>query len=74
MIGISRSAEVDTEKCVEQVGNRFDLAILASAHSREIKRLNRNSEQYKHQHTVITSLLDIQDGTVDPETLICKTK
>jgi DNA-directed RNA polymerase omega subunit len=70
----SRSLEVDVEKCVEQVGGRFDLAVLAAARSREIRHLNKNSEKFEHQHTSITALLEIQAGNIDVESLVKKVK
>lgn len=70
----SRSLEVDTEKCTAQVGNRFDMVVLATARSREIRHLNQTSPQYEHQHTVITALKDIQNGNFDVERLVKKVK
>jgi DNA-directed RNA polymerase omega subunit len=70
----SRSLEVDVEKCVAQVGSRFDMIVLAAARSREIRQLNKNSEQYEHQHTSITALLEIQEGKIDIENLVKKVK
>ena len=46
----SRGTEIDTEKCVENAGGRFDLVIMAAARSREIRRQNqwlREQEQKK---------------------------
>jgi DNA-directed RNA polymerase omega subunit len=66
---LSRSSSVDTEKCVENIGNRFDLVIAASARSREISRRNQSSNQLQHRHPVISALLDVQEGRVGKEYL-----
>jgi hypothetical protein len=64
---ISRGASVDTEKCVAEAGgNRFDLVIMASQRAREIKQRNQHSVKHEHLHGVVTALLEIQDGDVDP--------
>ena len=60
---LSRSLEVDIEKCVENAGgNRFDLVIMAAARSREIKRQNKESNKFEHLHSNITALKEFQDG------------
>jgi len=51
----SRSSLVDTDKCVENIGSRFDLVLVASARSREISN--------------ISALLDVQEGRVGREYL-----
>lgn len=66
---MSRSSAVDTEKCVENIGNRFDLVIAASARSREISRRNRASNQLQHRHPIISALLDVQEGRIGREYL-----
>jgi DNA-directed RNA polymerase subunit omega len=65
----SRGTTIDTEKCVENIGNRFDLVIAASARSREISRRNRASNQLQHRHPIVSALLDIQEGRVGREYL-----
>jgi hypothetical protein len=65
---ISRSSEVDTDKCVElSGGNRFNLVIMTAARSREIRRHNRESQKFEHLHSNITALLEFQNGTLDSE-------
>ena len=59
----SRSPEVDMEKCVEMSGgNRFDLIIMASQRSRQIRHQNRDSHKHEHLHANITALLELQEG------------
>jgi len=67
---ISRSTEIDTEKCVENSGgNRFNLVIMAAARAREIRRLNKSSQKFEHLHSIITALKEFQDGKYDKEYL-----
>jgi len=65
----SRGTQVDTTACVEQIGNRFDLILAASARAREISRLNRNSTRFEHTHASVTALLEIQEGKIGREYL-----
>jgi len=65
---ISRGIEIDTEKCVKNVGgNRFDLVIIASTRAREISQNNRNSDKIEHLHTPVTALLEVQNGELGYE-------
>ena len=67
---LSRGPQIDTEKCVENVGmGRFDLVLIAAARAREIKRHNRDSEKREHVHSNITALLEIQEGKIGREYL-----
>lgn len=61
-ISLSRGTDIDTEKCVQAVGNRYDLVLLASARAREIRRQNRSSVRREHIHSEVTALLEIQSG------------
>jgi DNA-directed RNA polymerase omega subunit len=63
----SRHEQLDVEKCVKQSGgNKFDLIIMAANRGREIKQQNQHSKHMEHHHGVVTALLEIQSGTVDP--------
>jgi DNA-directed RNA polymerase subunit K/omega len=67
---LSRSSDVDTEKCVKNVGgNRFDLVLIAAARSREISRRHRLSESPVHVNAPITALLEVQEGEIGREYL-----
>jgi DNA-directed RNA polymerase omega subunit len=61
----SRGTQIDTDKCVNQVGNRFNLVILAAARSREIRKQNFSSQKFEHVHTNVTALLEFQNGELD---------
>jgi DNA-directed RNA polymerase subunit K/omega len=65
---LSRSPEVDTEKCVAMSGgNRFDLVLMAAARSREIKRQNSTSQKFEHLHSIVTALIEFQEGKIGRE-------
>jgi DNA-directed RNA polymerase omega subunit len=57
----SRSGEIDTERCVEQAGGRYDLVIAAAQRLREMKRRARESNQYV---TAIDALKEVESGTL----------
>ena len=60
----SRGPSLDIEKCVENIGNRYDLVIVAAARSRALKRANRLSNRREHVFTILTALEDIQSGKI----------
>ena len=66
---IDRNQILDVQKCAEQVGGRFDLVLIASRRAREIRHDNKESLQHDHTHTVVTALLEIQEGVVGREYL-----
>jgi DNA-directed RNA polymerase omega subunit len=59
---VSRGTKIDTEKCVENIGNRFQLIIIAAARARELSQQNRHSDRHEHLHTPVTALLEVQSG------------
>ena len=62
---VSRGTQIDTDKCVEHIDNRFNLVILAAARSREIRKQNYSSQKFEHVHTNVTALLEFQNGKQD---------
>ncbi len=67
---LSRGPQVDTELCVEKVGNnRFDLVLIASARSREISRKHKADELGTQVYAPVSALLDVQNGLVGVEYL-----
>lgn len=54
---------VDTNKCVENIGNRFNLVLVASLRVRELKRGHRKLVNSSDGHT-ITALREIEEGLV----------
>ena len=60
---VSRVGQLDNDKIIEMSGgNRFNLVIMASVRSREIRRQNKDSNSFEHLHSNITALLDFQNG------------
>ena len=68
-VGLSRSPEIDTDICVANVGNRYNLVLIAAHRAREIKRQHKDSMKREHVYSNITALLDIQSGKVGAEYL-----
>jgi DNA-directed RNA polymerase omega subunit len=70
-ITASRGTTIDTEKCVENVENKFDLILIAAARAREIKRQHRENPNasFGQVHTNLTALLEIQEGKIGREYL-----
>ena len=72
---LSRGPQIDTEQCVRNVGmGRFDLVLIAAQRAREIRRQNKESDKYEHTHSIVTALLDIQAGNIDPIEYLRKVK
>jgi DNA-directed RNA polymerase omega subunit len=65
----SRCSEVDTDKCVELAGGRYNLVLMASVRTREIASRNRSSMLHEHLHPNVTALLEIQEGKIGQEYL-----
>jgi DNA-directed RNA polymerase omega subunit len=67
---LSRGPEIDTEKCVENVGgNRFDLVLIGAVRAREISVKHRHDENTKQVNAPVSALLDVQSGLVGREYL-----
>lgn len=65
----SRGTQIDTDACVNQIGNRFDLVIAASARVRELIVRHKRSENPGQLNASVTALLEVQAGKVGPEYL-----
>jgi DNA-directed RNA polymerase subunit omega len=59
---------VDTDKCVENIGNRFDLVLAASIRVRELTRGSRKLVD-SNSGNVITALKEIEEGKIDRDIL-----
>ena len=68
-IGLSRGPEIDTDMCVANIGNRYNLVIIAAHRAKEIKRQHKESMKREHVHSNLTALLEIQAGKIGPEYL-----
>ena len=62
---LSRTSEVDIEKCVELIGDRNLMVVIATARARELQRAARHREDQVYRSAAIDALLDIQNGVID---------
>ena len=66
----SRGPNIDTQKCVEQVGgNRFDLVLIATVRARELSRRHKAAGHTTQVNSPVSALLDIQEGKMGREYL-----
>jgi DNA-directed RNA polymerase subunit omega len=59
---------VDTDKCVSNIGSRFDLVLVASQRVRELKRGHRKLVTGNDNPTV-TALKEIEEGHIGRDLL-----
>ena len=64
---LSRTPELDNDKIVEQIGNRFTMVVIAAQRARELARQHRYKDDGVHFNAPITALLEIQNGEVGLE-------
>lgn len=67
----SRSAEIDTEVCVNNVGNRYDLIIVGAQRLRELKKQTRDDGS---TWTSIDALKDVQSRLVKSQEYLAKVR
>jgi len=66
----SRTHLLDNDLCVSNVGNsRYDLVLIASQRSKEIRRAHKESNKFEHVHSNVTALLEVQSGKIGREYL-----
>jgi DNA-directed RNA polymerase omega subunit len=65
----SRGTTLNTDLCVKNVENRFDLVIIAAIRAKELARQHRHSEQTTQLNAPVTALLEIQEGKIGREYL-----
>lgn len=59
---------IDYDKCVENIGGRFNLILVASARAREIKR--GHSKKVKENNSIIVTVLrEIEQGLTEKDYL-----
>ena len=68
----SRTSQIDTERCVEQAGGRYDMVIAAAQRLRELKRRSRETNNV--YVTPIDALLEMQAGQIDMVNYMAKVK
>jgi len=59
---------IDTDKCVNNIGNRFNLVLVASQRTRELHRGSRKLVNTNNGH-IITALQEIEAGHVTADYL-----
>lgn len=67
----SRSSQIDTEKCVDHAGGRYDLVIAGAQRLRELKIRARDTKTYV---TAIDALLEAQAGQINIIDYMAKVK
>lgn len=67
----SRSGQIDTERCVQHAGGRYDLVVAAAQRLREMKRRARETNSHV---TAIDALLEVQSGTFSMTDYLIKVK
>ena len=67
----SRSSQIDTERCVEHAGGRYDLVIATAQRLREMKRRARETNSWV---TPIDALKEVQSGTFNMTDYLIKVK
>ena len=72
MIKISKTQfspqNIDTDKCVENIGNRFDLVLVAAVRVRELRR-GHTKQVLGLNSPTITALKEIEAGLIGREYL-----
>jgi len=66
---LSRTPEVDIEKCVELIGDRNLMIVIAAARAKELQRAAKYREDQVYRSATVDALLDIQSGVIDIEYL-----
>lgn len=62
---LSRTSQLDNDKIVENIGNRFTMVIIAAQRARELARQHKYKEDGTQFNAPISALLEIQEGLVD---------
>lgn len=60
--------ELDYDKCAENIGNRFNMVLIASLRARELKRGYAKNVNTPNGN-IVTALQEIQAGHIGPEYL-----
>ena len=68
----SRNTQIDTERCVDHCGGRYDLVIAAAQRLREMKRRSRETDNV--YVTPIDALLEVQSGNFNVLDYMAKVK
>ena len=64
---LSRWLDVDVNKCVENIGSRFEMILIGAAKVHEVSRQHKhdyNNHSTDNDYNNLSALLDIQEGTL----------
>lgn len=61
-------ARISSEKAVQQIGNRYDLILIASQRARELRKGHRPKVATKNG-PILTALTEIEEGLVNRDYL-----
>ena len=64
---LSRTPEVDIEKCVKLIGDRNLMVVIASSRAKELQRAAKYRGDQVYRSATVDALLDIQTGVIDIE-------
>ena len=67
-ISLSNGTLIDTDKCVAKIGNRYDLVLVASIRTRELRRGHTPKVGTKDR-ALTSALREIQDGHISKDYL-----
>ena len=59
---------IDTDKCVTNIGNRFDLILVASIRARELGK-NHKPKVVTRSNPIVATLQEIEEGHIGREYL-----
>jgi len=60
---------IDTDKCVTNIGNRFELILVASIRARELSRKTHTAKVVTHSKSIVATLQEIEEGHIGREYL-----
>jgi DNA-directed RNA polymerase subunit omega len=59
-------ARITVEDCVERIGNRFDLVLVATKRARQVARGAAPLVEEENDKATVIALREIADGLIDP--------
>ncbi len=66
---LSRTPQLDNDKIVGMIGDRFMTVIIAAHRARDLARQHKHKENGVHFNAPIAALLEIQEGKIDRDYL-----
>lgn len=62
-------ARITVEDCIQRVGNRFELVLLASRRARQLMNGVEPKVPWEHDKATVVALREIANGLIDAETI-----